>query len=136
MISQFLIGPQFPPGPHKPADTGFVDVFAPHVYIKNKAGKLQKFQMFVYLGFKTIFVMLLNPEAQLTNSKLRQLHAYLSRQVGVLSQLLDQQVSRPLPSNDESQVRFFYFSKMNLAIKIEGLLSKEVMSLDLKHILN
>lgn len=33
-------------------------------------------------------------------------------------------------------MRFFYFSKMNLAIKMEGLLSKEVMSIDLKHVLN
>ena len=54
----------------------------------------------------------------------------------MLSQLLDQQVSRPVPSNDESQVRFFYFSKMNLAIKMEGLMSKEVMSINLKHVLN
>jgi hypothetical protein len=40
MISQFLIGPQFPPGPHKPTDSGFTEVYAPYVYIKNKAGKL------------------------------------------------------------------------------------------------
>jgi len=50
--------------------------------------------------------------------------------------LLDQQVSRPLPPTEDSPVRFFYFSQMNLAIKIEGLLSKDVLTLDLKHILN
>ena len=92
--------------------------------------------MFVYLGYNTMFVMLLNPETLITNTKHRQLHAYLSRQVGVLSQLLDQQVSRPVLSNNESQVRFFYFSKMNLALKISNLVSKDVLSLDLKHILN
>lgn len=45
-------------------------------------------------------------------------------------------MSRPLPPTEESPVRFFYFSKMNLAIKIEGLLSKDVLTLDLKHVLN
>lgn len=111
-------------------------MFAPHIYIRTKDNKLTKFQMFVYLGYKTMFVMLLKPDTKLSVTKLRSLQAYLNRQVGVLSQLLDQQVSRPLPPTDDSPVRFFYFSKMNLAIKIEGLLSKDVLTLDLKHILN
>lgn len=35
--------------------------------------------MFVYLGYKTMFVMLLKPETKLTLPKLRQLQAYLNR---------------------------------------------------------
>lgn len=60
----------------------------------------------------------------------------MSRQVVVLSQLLDQQISKPLPAADSEPVRFFYFSKMNLALKISNLASKDVLTLDLKHVLN
>jgi len=36
-----------------------------------------------------MFVMLLKPETELKLQTLKSLHAYLNRQVGVLSQLLD-----------------------------------------------
>jgi hypothetical protein len=35
--------------------------------------------MFVYLGYKTMFVMLLKPETLLTLTKLKSLQAYLNR---------------------------------------------------------
>jgi len=130
MINQFLIGPHIVP------NQPFVEVFAPYVWLKTKDGNLTKFQMFVYLGFKTLFALFLKLETHLTSEKLRDLNAYLSKQVGILSQQLDSQVSRPQAQSDTDQVRFFYFSKMNLAIKIDGLLSKDVLTLDLKHILN
>ncbi len=92
--------------------------------------------MFVYLGFKTMLVALFKPDHQFTYSFIRRIQAYMSRQVVVLSQLLDQQISKPLPSPESESVRFFYFSKMNLALKISNLISKDVLTLDLKHILN
>ena len=76
MISTFLIGPQFPQGNQT---VTYVDVFAPHVYLRTKDNKLTKFQMFVFLGFKTMFVMLLKPETQLSLQKLKQLQVYLNR---------------------------------------------------------
>lgn len=75
MISTFLIGPQFT----AQKDASFVDVFAPCIHIKTKEGKLEKFRMFTYLGYKTMFVMLLKPETKLTLSKLKSLYAYLNR---------------------------------------------------------
>ena len=70
MISNFLIGPQFITGDKQAAH---IDVFAPYVWIRTKDNVLTKFQMFVYLGFKTMFVMLLKPETVLTVPKLKQL---------------------------------------------------------------
>ena len=52
-------------------EAAYVDVFAPDVWIKTRDNKLTKFSMFVYLGFKTMFVMLLKPETELTLTKLK-----------------------------------------------------------------
>jgi hypothetical protein len=68
MISSFLIGPQFTPGSK---DQDFIDVYAPYVYLKTKDGQLTKFQMFVYLGYKTMFVMFLKPETDLKTQTLK-----------------------------------------------------------------
>ena len=53
----------------------------------------------------------------------------------ILSQLLDQIVAKPTQSLQEDPLRFFYFSRMNLAIKLSNLSSKDVFSNDLKLIL-
>jgi hypothetical protein len=45
-------------------------------------------------------------------------------------------VCKPAQISPQDQIRFFYFSKMNLALKISNLTSKEVMTLELKLILN
>ena len=118
------------------SSSDYIDIFAPYVYITNAEGKLEKFKMFVYLGFKTMLVTLFRPDQQFTCKFIRQLQAYVNRQVIVLSQLLDQQICKPLPAPESEPVRFFYFSRMNLALKISNLVSKDVLSLDLKHILN
>lgn len=83
-----------------------------------------------------MLVSLFKPDFKFTFKFVKQIQAYMSRQVVVLSQLLDQQISKPLPAADSEPVRFFYFSKMNLALKISNLASKDVLTLDLKHVLN
>jgi hypothetical protein len=92
--------------------------------------------MFVYLGYKTMLVTFYKPEQEFSYKFVRQLQTYINRQVVVLSQLLDQQIAKPMPAPESEPVRFFYFSKMNLALKISNLVSKDVLSLDLKLILN
>jgi hypothetical protein len=76
----------------------FFDVFTPFVFLKNQEGKLEKLKIFVYLGFKTVLVTLFKPDYQFTYSFIRRIQAYMSHQVVVLSHLLDQQISKPLPS--------------------------------------
>jgi len=55
--------------------------------------------------------------------------------VPILSQLLDQIVNRPQPAPQDDPLRFFYFSRMNLAIKLSNLQSRDIFSNDLKLIL-
>jgi len=43
-----------------------VDVFAPFVLLKKQEVKLEKFNIFVYLDFKTVLVALFKPEHQFT----------------------------------------------------------------------
>jgi hypothetical protein len=54
----------------------------------------------------------------------------------VVSQLLDQIVIKQPAPPQQDPVKFFYFSKMNLALKISNLQSKDVLTLELKLILN
>lgn len=93
MISSFIIGPQVSqPGPGQQTSQmpDFIDIFVPYVYITNAEGKLEKFKMFVYLGYKTMLVTLYKPDQEFSYKFIRQLQAYSNRQVVVLSQLLDQ----------------------------------------------
>lgn len=91
----------------------------------------------MFLGIKTMAILFLKPDIDLTYDLLSSLHTRLSRQVPILSQLLDQVVSKqPQTTNSEEPLRFFYFSRMNLAIKMSNLQNKEVFSLDLKLIIN
>ena len=53
----------------------------------------------------------------------------------ILSQLLDQIVAKPTQSLQEDPLRFFYFSRMNLAVKLSNLVSKDVLTVELKLIL-
>jgi len=53
--------------------------------------------MFVFLGFKTMTVLLFKVDFDFTHAFLTSLNAHLSRQVPILSQLLDQIVNRPQP---------------------------------------
>jgi len=76
MISSFLIGPQFTA---QSKDHDFVDVYAPYVYLKTQDGQHTKYQMFVYLGYKTMFAMFLKPDTVLKPSTLKSLQAYLNR---------------------------------------------------------
>ena len=91
--------------------------------------------MFVYLGYKTMIVLLFKPDFDFTHQFLHSINAHLNRQVPILSQLLEQIVNRPQPIQQDDPLRFFYFSRMNLAIKLSNLQSKEVFSGDLKLIL-
>lgn len=74
-------------------------MFAPMVYLKKTTDEsdteLVPYRMFVYLGFKTMTVLFFKPEFDFTHAFLTSLNAHLSRQVPILSQLLDQIVTRP-----------------------------------------
>lgn len=70
MISTFVVGPQigqpFVAGGDKPTISGHVDIFAPTVYLRDADGKLVKYKLFVYLGFKTMLVSLFKPDFEFT----------------------------------------------------------------------
>jgi hypothetical protein len=51
----------------------YVDIFAPFVYLTNQEGKLEKFKMFVYLGFKTMLVALFKPDYVFTYAFVKKL---------------------------------------------------------------
>ena len=78
-------------------------MFAPIVYLRNNQstadesddGELVPYRMFVYLGFKTMTILFFKPDFDFTHAFLTNLNAHLSRQVPILSQLLDQIVTRP-----------------------------------------
>ena len=53
--------------------------------------------MFVYLGYKTMIVLLFKPDFDFTHQFLHSINAHLNRQVPILSQLLEQIVNRPQP---------------------------------------
>ena len=114
-------------------------MFAPIVYLRSTTDEndeeLVPYRMFVYLGYKTMTVLFFKPDIDFTHTFLTNLNAHLSRQVPILSQLLDQIVTRPQPSQNDDPLRFFYFSRMNLAIKLSNLSSRDVFSNDLKLIL-
>jgi len=59
--------------------------------------ELQSFRMFVYLGYKTMLVLLLKPDVEFTHQFLNSINAHVSRQVPILSQLLEQIVNKPQP---------------------------------------
>ena len=83
-----------------------------------------------------MITLFFKPDFQFTTSFIQNINAHLSRQIPILSQLLDQIVAKPQLSQQEDPLRFFYFSRMNLAIKLSNLASKEVFNVDLKLILN
>ena len=68
-------------------------MFAPLVYLKTssdeKDTELTPYRMFVYLGYKTMTVLLFKADFDFTHAFLLSLNAHLSRQVPILSQLLD-----------------------------------------------
>jgi len=74
-------------------------MFAPIVYLKKTTdendSELVPYRMFVYLGYKTMTVLFFKPDFDFTHAFLTSLNAHLSRQVPILSQLLDQIVTRP-----------------------------------------
>jgi hypothetical protein len=62
---------------------------------------------------------------------------HLSKQVPILSQLLDEVLSKPISiPQDPDPLRFFYFSRMNLALKFNNLSAKDMLTVDLRLILN
>lgn len=72
---------------------------------------------------------------------LNQLNTHLSKQVPILSQLMDEVLvkaspGQSTPTPDPDPLRFFYFSRMNLAIKFNNLSSKDMLTVDLRLILN
>lgn len=59
----------------------------------------------------------------------------------ILSQLIDEVLVKSSPgqspaSPDPDPLRFFYFSRMNLAIKFNNLTTKDMLTVDLRLILN
>ena len=74
-------------------------MFAPIVYLRTSESEsdteLRPFRMFVFLGYKTMTVLIFKVDFEFTQSFLMSLNAHLSRQVPILSQLLEQIVNRP-----------------------------------------
>ena len=101
MAATFLIGPQFQPK-SQPAE--HVDVFAPTIYMQSEHSSpdesesqqpLTPYKMLVFLGFKTMVVVFLKHDYKVNYKMLAALNTHLTRQVPILSQLLDQVVSKP-----------------------------------------
>ena len=68
-------------------------MFAPIVHLKTSAdendSEVEPYRMFVYLGYKTMIVLLFKPEFDFTHQFLNTINAHLSRQEPILSQLLE-----------------------------------------------
>lgn len=91
--------------------------------------------MLVFMSLKTMVVLLFPNDHKFTHGLVTKLQTHLSRQVPLLSQLIDAKVARP-PPNQEDAIRFFYYSRMNLAIKLSNIVSKEILTIELKLTLN
>ena len=59
----FLIGPQFVQA--EQGTTGYAEVFAPRVYIKQADGLLKPFRMLVYQGHRCLVTLLFKAEEEL-----------------------------------------------------------------------
>jgi hypothetical protein len=75
----------------------YADCFLPTVYINDSLEKKEPrpFKLVVFLGLKTMVVLFLRNDYRINLKMLAQLNVHLSKQVPILSQLLDEVLSKP-----------------------------------------
>jgi len=127
LFARFIIGPQI----YKGKD--FVDCYSPNVYIK-EGKNMKPYKLMVYQGYKTLMVMLFDEDTLYTAPMLKDLTNQLNKQLPGTSQMIEQIIQKGVSSND--QLRFFYFSKMNMAIKFSNDLTKTIFNFELKTLVN
>eukprot|EP00350_Pseudokeronopsis_sp_OXSARD2_P006816 CAMPEP_0170566738 /NCGR_PEP_ID=MMETSP0211-20121228/80031_1 /TAXON_ID=311385 /ORGANISM="Pseudokeronopsis sp., Strain OXSARD2" /LENGTH=149 /DNA_ID=CAMNT_0010887997 /DNA_START=995 /DNA_END=1444 /DNA_ORIENTATION=+ len=142
----FIIGPQLNP------EKRYFDLFAPTVYLKAKSSLVNStqleeekkgqnpeegmaaYKLLVFQAHKTICCMLLKEDHEFDYQFLEHLYTFLFKHLPPLSIALDNMIGKVLGKDDP--IKFFYFNKMNLAIKFSNMLTKEVLNLDLILLLN
>ena len=66
-----------------------IEIFAPIIYLKETNDEndteLKPYRMFVYMGFKTMTVLLFKPDFDFTHAFLTSINQHLTRQVPILS---------------------------------------------------
>eukprot|EP00352_Strombidinopsis_acuminata_P009024 CAMPEP_0176354170 /NCGR_PEP_ID=MMETSP0126-20121128/12353_1 /TAXON_ID=141414 ORGANISM="Strombidinopsis acuminatum, Strain SPMC142" /NCGR_SAMPLE_ID=MMETSP0126 /ASSEMBLY_ACC=CAM_ASM_000229 /LENGTH=95 /DNA_ID=CAMNT_0017706205 /DNA_START=1202 /DNA_END=1489 /DNA_ORIENTATION=+ len=95
---------------------------------------MKPYKLMVYQGYKTLMVMLFDEDTLYTAPMLKDLTNQLNKQLPGTSQMIEQIIQKGVSSND--QLRFFYFSKMNMAIKFSNDLTKTIFNFELKTLVN
>lgn len=139
----YIIGPTFTPSDNDEDENTIenFEAFIPKVYIKDKVlGNLKEEYRMVLLRFEKISFVIFIKEDKYKFSE--EVYKNMYEKVEEKCKNMDKKVDPIVEYNDENplepedKVKFFYYNKMNLAIKYTPALSKKVLTNELKHFLN
>ena len=84
----------------------------------------------VYIGHKTMLVLLFEPDFKFKYEFLNRLDAHLAKHAPIISQLIDIAVNKVLQPDDPC--KFFYYNEGNMAVKVSNLITREIFNYELK----